>query len=62
VTTAEENPNGASMLVLADGTTTSDIAARGSRVEIFDGGDESAVAAARERWKAYRRPATRSRT
>jgi DNA polymerase-3 subunit chi len=54
LTTAEENPNGASMLVLADGTATSDIAAWGSAVEIFDGGDESAVAAARERWKAYK--------
>jgi DNA polymerase-3 subunit chi len=54
LTTAEENPNGASMLVLADGTTASDIAAWGSAVEIFDGADESAVAAARERWKAYK--------
>jgi DNA polymerase-3 subunit chi len=54
LTTAEENPNSASMLVLADGTSASDIAAWGSAVEIFDGGDESAVAAARERWKAYK--------
>ena len=54
LTTAEENPNGASMLVLADGTSASDIAAWGSAVEIFDGGDEGAVAAARERWKAYK--------
>lgn len=54
LTTAEENPNGASMLVLADGTTTADIAAWPAAVEIFDGGDESAVAAARERWKAYK--------
>jgi DNA polymerase-3 subunit chi len=54
LTTTEENPNGASMLVLADGTTASDVGAWGSTVEIFDGGDESAVAAARERWKAYK--------
>jgi DNA polymerase-3 subunit chi len=54
LTTTEENPNGASMLVLADGTTASDVGAWGSAVEIFDGGDESAVAAARERWKAYK--------
>ena len=54
LTTAEENPNGASMLVLADGTTATDIGTWGSAVEIFDGGDESAVAAARERWKAYK--------
>jgi DNA polymerase-3 subunit chi len=54
LTTAEENPNGAEMLVLADGTTTDDVGAWGSAIEIFDGGDESAVSAARERWKAYK--------
>ena len=54
LTTTEENPNGASMLVLADGTTSGDIAAWDSAVEIFDGGDDDAVAAARERWKAYK--------
>ena len=54
LTTAEENPNGAAMLVLADGTTTGDVAAWGSAIEIFDGGDEAAVSAARERWKAYK--------
>jgi DNA polymerase-3 subunit chi len=54
LTTAEENPNGAAMLVLADGTTTDDVGAWGSAIEIFDGGDESAVSAARERWKAYK--------
>jgi DNA polymerase III subunit chi len=54
LTAAEENPNGASTLVLADGTTTSDIGVWTSAVEIFDGGDDSAVTAARERWKAYK--------
>jgi DNA polymerase-3 subunit chi len=54
LTTTEENPNGASMLVLADGTAAADIGAWPSAVEIFDGGDESVVAAARERWKAYK--------
>jgi DNA polymerase-3 subunit chi len=54
LTTTEENPNGASMLVLADGTTTNDVAAWGSAIEIFDGGDDGAVGAARERWKAYK--------
>ena len=42
------------MLVLADGTTTGDVPAWGSAIEIFDGGDDTAVAAARERWKAYK--------
>jgi DNA polymerase-3 subunit chi len=54
LTVAEENPNGASMLVLADGTTANDVASWKSAIEIFDGGDEAAVAAARERWKAYK--------
>jgi DNA polymerase III subunit chi len=54
LTVAEENPNGASMLVLADGTTANDVASWKSTIEIFDGGDEAAVAAARERWKAYK--------
>jgi DNA polymerase III subunit chi len=54
LTTAEENPNAASMLVLADGATTRDIAVWHSAIEIFDGADEAAVGAARERWKAYK--------
>lgn len=54
LTTEEENPNGAEVLVLTDGATASDIGAWKSAVEIFDGGDEAAVTAARERWKAYK--------
>lgn len=54
LTVAEENPNRASMLVLADGTTANDVASWKSTIEIFDGGDEAAVASARERWKAYK--------
>jgi DNA polymerase-3 subunit chi len=54
LTTAEENPNGAAMLVMADGATSGDVAKWRSAIEIFDGGDEEAVAAARERWKAYK--------
>jgi DNA polymerase-3 subunit chi len=54
LTTVEENPNGAAVLVLTDGATAADIGAWKSAVEIFDGGDETAVTAARERWKAYK--------
>ena len=54
LTTAEENPNGAAMLVMADGAMSGDVAKWPSAIEIFDGGDEDAVAAARERWKAYK--------
>lgn len=54
LTTTEENPNGAGMLVMADGATSDDVGRWPSAIEIFDGGDEAAVAAARERWKAYK--------
>jgi DNA polymerase III subunit chi len=54
LTTAEENPNSAAMLVLADGARSEDVSKWGSAIEIFDGGDDAAVAAARERWKAYK--------
>ncbi len=54
LTAVEENPNGAAMLVMADGATCSDVAKWPSAIEIFDGGDETAVAAARERWRAYK--------
>ena len=52
LTTREENPNGATLLVLVDGATAADLAAWPSVCEFFDGGDEAALAAARERWKA----------
>lgn len=54
LTTTEENPNGAQMLVLTDGAQTADIGAWPAAIEIFDGGDEAAVTAARARWKAYK--------
>jgi DNA polymerase-3 subunit chi len=52
LTTREENPNGATLLVLVDGATAADLAAWPSVCEFFDGCDEAAVAAARERWRA----------
>jgi len=51
LTTREENPNGAGMLVLVDGATAADPAAWPEVCEFFDGHDEAAVAAARARWK-----------
>jgi len=50
LTAADENPNQATMLVLVDGVR----AGRGGfrRVcDMFDGNDDAAVAAARERWR-----------
>jgi DNA polymerase-3 subunit chi len=46
-----DNPNGASMLVLVDGVAAADLDAFARIVDLFDGNDENAVAAARERWR-----------
>tara|TARA_B100001939_G_scaffold331712_2_gene330005 strand:+ start:2127 stop:2576 length:450 start_codon:yes stop_codon:yes gene_type:complete len=54
LTTKEENPNGADILVLTDGTTVSDFSAYKRVLEMFDGTDEEMVVAARQRWKAYK--------
>lgn len=46
-----ENPNGATMLVLVDGVEADDIDAFARCADLFDGNDEDAVVAARERWR-----------
>lgn len=48
----EDNANGADLLVLTDGTASTHLADYRRCLDIFDGGDEAAVAAARERWQA----------
>lgn len=53
LTSSEENPNGADVLVLADGATVQDIAGFKICCELFDGNDADAVSAARARWKEY---------
>jgi DNA polymerase-3 subunit chi len=45
-------PNGARFLFLLEGTTSARLAAFDRVLDLFDGGDEAAVAAARERWRA----------
>jgi DNA polymerase-3 subunit chi len=50
----DENPNGASFLFLTDGTDSRDIGAFERCFDLFDGNDDDALAAARERWKARR--------
>lgn len=52
LTAGDENPNGASMLVLVDGAVSARLDAFQRCCDIFDGNDEAAVAAARQRWKA----------
>lgn len=51
---SEENPNGAAFLFLTDGVSATDLAAWTRVFDLFDGRDDAAVSAARERWKAAR--------
>ena len=52
LTVADENPNGAAVLFLTDGTTSGHLKDYDLCADLFDGNDETAVAAARERWRA----------
>ncbi len=57
LTDREENPNGAELLVIADGRSikASEPESGITRIfDMFDGGDESAVTQARARWKSYK--------
>lgn len=51
LTAADENPNGATMLVLLDGVRSVLLAGYARVCDVFDGNDETAVAAARQRWR-----------
>lgn len=48
------NPNGAQFLFLTDGATSDRIGDFERCFELFDGRDEAALQAARERWQAYK--------
>ena len=48
----DDNPNGASLLVLVDRADCADVNAFERVVDMFDGHDDEAVASARRRWKA----------
>jgi DNA polymerase-3 subunit chi len=50
----EERPNGATLAILTEGMTVADPAQWDRVLDLFDGHDETAVAAARERWKTAR--------
>ncbi len=54
LTTEEENPNGATVLVMTDGATVARVEDWKLALEFFDGGDETALSAARARWKTYK--------
>ncbi len=48
------NPNGANLLVLVDGLLPAEDAPFARVVDLFDGNDQEALTAARERWRAWR--------
>ena len=52
LTTSEENPNGARMLVLTEGMSSDRLGDFDRCLDLFDGGNEEATAAARGRWAA----------
>jgi DNA polymerase-3 subunit chi len=54
LTPEDENPNGAQVLFLTDGATSKHVGAFELCIELFDGNDSDAVAAARKRWTAYK--------
>ena len=54
LTAADENPNDANVLFLTDGAGSARLGEYVRVCEVFDGNDESAVAAARARWKDYK--------
>lgn len=51
LTTVEENPNQADVLVMIDGIEPSYMASFDIAIDIFDGRNEDALAAARGRWR-----------
>ena len=54
LTDRDENPNRATMLVLIDGVEAGDLSSFARCADMFDGNDDDAVAAARERWRQAR--------
>jgi DNA polymerase-3 subunit chi len=54
LTEADENPNGATVLIITDGARSDKVAAFERCLELFDGNDDAAVSAARQRWTGYK--------
>ena len=55
LTVGQGNPNGAEALFLVDGAEPGNLEGYERCVILFDGADETAMAQARERWKALKR-------
>lgn len=54
LTTLDENPNGADILCILDGSSPASIKSYSKVLDVFDGSREDEVAAARTRWAAYK--------
>ncbi len=54
ITEKDENPNKANVLMLTCGAASRHVGDYDLACEIFDGGDDAAVAAARARWQQYK--------
>ncbi|NVJ99259.1 MAG: DNA polymerase III subunit chi [Alphaproteobacteria bacterium] len=54
LTTGDENPNGATILVLIDAVKAADTGKYDRCLYMFDGRNDTIVAAAREDWKAFK--------
>ncbi len=54
LTSGNDNPNNADVLILTQGTEREDIGGFRLCCELLDGRDEAQVAAARARWKTYK--------
>jgi DNA polymerase-3 subunit chi len=54
LSTEDDNPNQATVLVLVDGAASAAVEKFDLCCEIFDGNDPAVVLAARERWKDYK--------
>jgi DNA polymerase III subunit chi len=54
LTSRDENPNGASMLVLVDGVEAGDWGSFARGADLFDGNDVAGVDMARRRWRSAR--------
>lgn len=54
LTHEDENPNGATILVMCDGAASDKVGSFQRCLDLFDGNDPEAVQAARERWKRWK--------
>lgn len=54
ITSKEDNPNGANMLIIFNGAETGDISSMDLCCELFDGNDEKTLETTRSRWKEYK--------